>query len=165
MSTRLSLRDFQQGVLDRLKSQGADAHRVSTLGVLVGNEHWLVDMADISEALPLPTLTPVPGVRPWFCGVTNVRGNLYSVTDLAVFFGHEATPRDSATRVLLLGQKYAFSAGLLVTRVLGLRNATEWAQSEQDGEIYLQDSSGQKWRKLDVAALLNRAEFLHIGVH
>ncbi len=164
MSTRLNLRDFQQGVLDRLKSQNADAQRITTLGVLVGDEYWLVDMADISEALPLPALTPVPTAKPWFCGVMNVRGNLYSVTDLAVFFGHETTPRDSATRVLLLGQKFAFSAGLLVTRVLGLRNATEWAQREQDSEIYLQDSSGQEWRKLDIVALLNRPEFLHIGV-
>ncbi|MDP2805190.1 MAG: chemotaxis protein CheW, partial [Gallionellaceae bacterium] len=124
----------------------------------------LVDMADISEALPVPTLTHVPSAQPWFCGVANVRGNLYSVTDLAAFLGYEITVRDSASRVLLLGQKYAFSAGLLVTRVLGLRNAKEWAQSEEGGEIYLLDSSGQKWRKLDVVALLNRPEFLHIGV-
>lgn len=164
MATRLSLRDFQQGVLDRLKSNTSDVHRVTTLGVLVGNEHWLVDMADISEALPVPTLTPVPTVKPWFCGVANVRGNLYSVTDLAAFFGEPLTVRDNAARVLLLGQKYAFSAGLLVTRVMGLRNAKEWVQSEKDGEVYLQDSGGQKWRKLDVVALLNRPEFLHIGV-
>jgi hypothetical protein len=65
--------------------------------------------------------------------------------------------------VLLLGQKYAFSSGLLVTRVLGLRNAKEWAQSEQDGKLFFQDSSGQKWRKLDVVGLLHRPEFLHIG--
>lgn len=163
MSTRFSLRDFQQGVLDRLKSQTTDANRVTTLGVLVGGEHWLVDMADISEALPMPTLTPVPTTQPWFCGVANVRGNLYSVTDLAAFLGGEATVRDSAVRVLLLGQKYAFSSGLLVTRVLGLRNAKEWAQSEEDGKLFFQDSSGQKWRKLDVVGLLHRPEFLHIG--
>lgn len=164
MSTRFSLRDFQQGVLDRLKSQTTDANRVTTLGVLIGNEHWLVDMADISEALPVPILTHVPTVQPWFCGVANVRGNLYSVSDLAAFFGYDATVRDNAARVLLLGQKYAFSAGLLVTRVLGLRNAKAWTQSEENGEIYLQDSSGQKWRRLDIVELLNRPEFLHIGV-
>ncbi|MEI7841497.1 MAG: chemotaxis protein CheW [Gallionellaceae bacterium] len=164
MSSRFSLRDFQQGVLDRLKSQTSDANRVTTLGVVVGKEHWLVDMADISEALPVPTLTHVPSAQPWFCGVANVRGNLYSVTDLAAFFGHEVTERDSSARVLLLGQKYAFSAGLLVTRVLGLRNAKEWKQSGEGENVYLQDSSGQKWRRLDIVELLNRPEFLHIGV-
>jgi twitching motility protein PilI len=164
MVTRFSLRDFQQGVLDRLKSQATDGDRVTTLGVLLGSEHWLVDMSDISEALPLPLLTPVPLAKPWFCGVTNVRGNLYSVTDLAAFLGEEPTVRDSATRVMLLAQKYAFSAGLMVTRVLGLRNPKEWGQSEINGEIYFQDSSGQKWRKLDVEALLHRPDFLHIGV-
>lgn len=164
MSTRLSLRDFQQGVLDRLKSQNVDAARVTTLGVMVGEQHWLVDMADISEALPLPTLTPAPSVQPWFCGVANVRGNLYSVTDLSAFLGREMTQRDAATRVLLLNPKYAFSAGLLVTRVLGLRNAMEWTQSEVQGEILFQDSGGQRWRKLDVQSLLHRPEFLHIGL-
>lgn len=163
MSKRFSLREFQQGVLDRLKSQAAESDRVTTLGVMIGKDHWLVDMQDISEALPLPVLTPVPSTQPWFCGVANVRGNLYSVTDMAAFLGGEATPRDGSVRVLLLGHKYAFSAGLLITRVLGLRNAKEWAQSEQDGEIYFQDSSGQKWRRFDVPGLLHRPEFLHIG--
>ncbi len=124
MSSRFSLREFQQGVLDRLKSQTSDANRVTTLGVVAGKDYWLVDMADISEALPVPTLTPVPSAQPWFCGVANVRGSLYSVTDLAAFLGNEITVCDSSARVLLLGQKYAFSAGLLVTRVLGLRNAS-----------------------------------------
>jgi len=164
MSKRFSLREFQQGVLDRLKDQTAESSRVTTLGVLIGKDHWLVDMSDISEVMPLPAMTPVPVTKPWFCGVANVRGNLYSVTDMNGFLNNETTPRDSSARVLLLGQKYAYSAGLMVTRVLGLRNSKEWQASEQDGEIYLQDSSGQKWRKLDVPSLLHRPEFLHIGV-
>lgn len=164
MSKRFNLREFQQSVLDRLQAQMASgSSRISTLGVQVGDEFWLVDMSDINEVLPLPTLTTVPLTKPWYCGVANVRGNLYSIVDLAVYTGGAATPHEGQSRVLLAGQKFAFNAGLLVTRVLGMRNATEWQRSEQDGEIRLQDGNGQVWRKLEMAQLLQQPEILQIG--
>lgn len=165
MSKRFNLREFQQSVLDRLQAQVAGGgSRVTTLGVIVGDENWLVEMSDISEVLPLPALTPVPLTKPWFCGVANVRGNLYCVVDLAVYNGGAPVSHEGQCRVLLAGNKYAFNAGLLVTRVLGLRNASEWQSIEQDGETRLQDGSGQVWRKLDISGLLEQAEFLQIGV-
>jgi twitching motility protein PilI len=164
MSKRFNLREFQQSVLDRLQAQMASGGaRVSTLGVQVGEEFWLVDMSDINEVLPLPALTGVPLTKPWYCGVANVRGNLYSIVDFAVFEGGPTTPREGQSRVLLAGHKFAFNAGLLVSRVLGMRNATEWQRSEQDGEVRLQDGNGQVWRKLDMAQLLQQPEFLQIG--
>jgi twitching motility protein PilI len=77
--------------------------------------------------------------------------------------GGAAIPREGQSRVLLLGQKFAFNAGLVVSRVLGLRNATDWQSSEQDGEVRLVDGNGQVWRKLDIAQLLQQPEFLQIG--
>jgi twitching motility protein PilI len=164
MSKRFNLREFQQSVLDRLQAQMAmGGSRVSTLGVQIGEELWLVDMSDINEVLPLPPLVAVPLTKSWFCGIANVRGNLYSIVDLSVFTGGAATPREGQSRVLLAGQKFAFNAGLLVTRVLGMRNSTEWQRSEQDGEVRLQDGNGQVWRKLEMAQLLQQPEFLQIG--
>jgi twitching motility protein PilI len=164
MSKRFNLREFQQGVLDRLQAQAAGgAKRVSTLGVQVGDQLWLVEMSDISEVLSAPPLTRVPLTKPWYCGVANVRGNLYSIIDLGMFNGGAAIPLEGQSRVLLVGQKFAFNAGLLVSRVLGLRNATNWRPSEQDGEICFQDDEGQKWHKLEMAQLLNKPEFLQIG--
>lgn len=164
MSKRFNLREFQQSVLDRLQAQvTGGGSRTTTLGVQVGADFWLVDMADINEVLPPPSLTPVPLTKPWYCGVANVRGNLYSIVDLSVYLGGEAIPQEGQSRVLLAGQKFAFNAGLLVTRVLGLRNVTDWQQSEQDGEVYLQDGSGQVWHKLDMSQLLQQPGFLQIG--
>jgi twitching motility protein PilI len=133
------------------------------LGVQVGEEFWLIDMSDINEVLPLPPLTAVPLTKPWYCGVSNVRGNLYSIIDFAVFNGGASTSHEGQSRVLLAGQKFAFNAGLLVSRVLGMRNATEWQSSEQYGEVRLRDGDGQVWRKLDMAQLLQQPEFLQIG--
>jgi twitching motility protein PilI len=163
MSKRFNLREFQQGVLDRMQAQAAGSKRVSTLGVQIGNEFWLVDMSDINEVLSLPTLTAVPLTKPWYCGVANVRGNLYSIVDFSVYKGGAPIPREGQSRVLLAGQKFAFNAGLLVSRVLGLRNATEWERSEQDGEVLLRDGNGQMWHKLELAQLLQQPEFLQIG--
>jgi len=164
MSKRFNLREFQQSVLDRLQAQMASGNRrVSTLGIQVGEEFWLVDMSDINEVLPLPPLTTVPLTKPWFCGVANVRGNLYSIVDFAVYSGGSPTPHEGQSRVLLAGQKFAFNAGLLVTRVLGMRNSTDWQQSEQDGEIRFQDGNGQVWRKMEMTQLLQQPEFLQIG--
>ena len=164
MSKRFNLREFQQGVLDRLQDQvEGGGGRVSTLGVPVGEDFWLVDMSDINEVLPPPPMTPVPLTKPWYCGVANVRGNLYSIVDFGLYTGGAAIPLEGQCRVLLAGQKFAFNAGLLVSRVLGLRNSTEWEQSEEDGEVRLKDGGGQVWRKLEMAKLLQQPEFLQIG--
>lgn len=165
MSKRFNLREFQQNVLDRLQAQiTGDGNAASALGVQVGEEYWLIDMADISEVLPAPPLTPVPLTKPWYCGVANVRGNLYSIVDLGVFLGGTPIPHEGQSRVLLAGKKFAFNTGLLVSRVLGLRNIAEWQCSEQNGEVCLKDINGQMWRKLDMAKLLHQPEFLLIGV-
>ena len=164
MSKRFNLREFQQGVLDRLQAQVAGGgSRASTLGVQVGNEFWLVDMSDISEVMSPPPMTKVPLTKLWYCGVANVRGNLYSIVDLGLYNGSAAIPLEGQSRVLLVGQKFAFNAGLLVSRVLGLRNATDWQSSEQDGEVRLHDVDGQMWRKLEMVQLLQQPEFLQIG--
>src|SRR5512140_2214469 len=93
MSKRFNLREFQQQVLDRLQQQASGSAQVSTLGVQVGQQFWLVDMTDISEVMPMPALTPVPLTKPWYCGVANVRGSLYSIVDLCAFLNSALTPR------------------------------------------------------------------------
>jgi twitching motility protein PilI len=163
MSKRFNLREFQQQVLDRLQAQTAGDSRQSTLGIQLGQENWLVDMTDISEVMPLPALTPVPLTRSWYCGVANVRGNLYSIIDLNTYNRQEATARDAHNRVLLLGHRYAFNAGLLVSRVLGLRNTESWQASEENGSVSYRDPGGQIWHKLDIHQLLSQPEFLQIG--
>ena len=172
MSKRLNLREFQQNLIDRLQVKDLSATRVDTLGVQIAGRNWLVDMVDISEVLPLPALTAVPFTRPWFRGVANVRGNLYSVVDMAAYehsgtaasTGSGQASGDANNRVLLVAERFAFNVALLVDRVLGLRDARTWSQSEADGRIEYRDEQGASWRKLDVRGLLEQAEFLQIGI-
>jgi twitching motility protein PilI len=163
MSKRLNLREFQQRVIDRMQDKDLSAARISTLGVQIAGQNWLVEMTDISEVLPLPPLTPIPFAKPWFRGVANVRGNLYGVTDMASYQHGSAASGDINNRVLLVAGHYAFNAALLVDRVLGLRDARDWQQDDENEQAGYRDEQGARWRTLDVPGLLEQAEFLQIG--
>jgi twitching motility protein PilI len=164
MSKRLNLREFQQNLSNRIHAKDRSAERITTLGVQIAGQHWLVEMTDISEVLPLPSLTYVPLSKPWFRGVANVRGSLYCIADMADYLGGGATVNDAANRVLLVAERHEFNAALLVERVLGLRDAKAWQQSNVEGLVEYRDEQGVLWRKLDVVGLLGQTEFLQIGV-
>jgi twitching motility protein PilI len=164
MSKRLNLREFQQNLIDRLQQTGLSGSRVTTLGVQIAGKNWLVDMESISEVLSVPGLTIVPFTKSWFRGVANVRGNLYSVIDLAAYQHNGTASGDANNRVLLVADRHDFNAALLVDRVLGLRDANNWQTGEFEDQVGYQDESGEHWRKLDLQGLLTQPEFLQAGI-
>jgi twitching motility protein PilI len=127
MAKRISLREFQQSLSERLVSarRGEGGHTL--LGVesgaddLPGGSHWLIDLADSGEVVPLPQLTPAPLTKPWFAGIANIRGVLYSVVDFAAWRGGAPTPINAQSRLLLIGARHGINSALLVRRALGLR--------------------------------------------
>lgn len=162
MSKRFDLREFQQRVLTKLQDKDLPGAQISTLGVQIAGENWLVNMTDISEVLPLPRLTTVPFAKPWFRGMTNVRGKLYGVTDIAAYRGNGTASGDSNNRILLVAERYAFNAALLVDRVLGMRDTQTWRPNEIDGQTVYCDELGTFWRQLNIPELLAQPEFLQI---
>jgi twitching motility protein PilI len=161
MSKRLNLREFQQGLTDRMKAQYQGGEQLSLLGVQIAGQNWLVDMADISEVLPLPPLTIVPHGKKWFRGVANVRGNLYCIADMACYQNLGEVSGAATNRILLLAGKHAFNAALLVERVLGLRDLRS-LRFDQARDLYV-DKQEVDWHKLNVTELLGQADFLQIG--
>lgn len=161
---RIIARPFQsQQELDGHFQAGDRAEeRVSTLGIQIGQDFWLVEMGEISEVLPVPPITEVPFTKPWHCGVANVRGDLYSVVDMAAFMGQEAVPHEGRSRILLVAQKFSFNAGLLVNHVLGLRDIHAWRCGEAEGMVQYEDGQGRVWWLMDVGRLLKQPEFLHV---
>lgn len=170
MGKRISLRDFQASLVERLAEAKSGAAPRSLLGLQSGNDLWLLDLTDSGEIIPLGTLTAAPLTRPWFAGIANIRGALHAVTDFSAFQGGERTPTGSDARLVIPHARYATNSALLVSRVLGLRNpedlTPEPAQGEDPrpwaGEAY-SDSQGRFWRKLLLRPLLTAPDFLDIA--
>src|SRR6185436_3152449 len=96
---RQSLREYQRELSERLRSAEAGS-TASKLGLLVDGNNWLVDLGDAGEVIPLTPITGVPLTQPWFRGVTNIRGNLFSVVDFGAFLGGAAVPLAAQSRLV-----------------------------------------------------------------
>ncbi|MDR2220566.1 MAG: chemotaxis protein CheW [Methylobacillus sp.] len=171
MSKTLDLREYQEDILDRIKERTRsteDASARSRLGVRAGTMHWLVHLDDISEVLPVPEIYPVPLAKPWFLGITNVRGNLYGVSDLAQFAGESPAVTSIASRILLTHPKYKAQAGLLVDAIVGLRTLDDMEAQDASapgawmGRVF-RDAAGETWQEVDIRALLVLPEFMKIA--
>lgn len=168
MAARTSLRDYQRELAARLQGAGS-GHAATKLGMQVGAESWLVDLADAGEVIPVPPIAPVPLTRPWFRGVANIRGKLYSVVDFPAFLGGAAVAPGEQARLLLLSERFRMSSALLVDRSLGLRSAEQLqARAGAPGVPWLRaeyaDKDGRQWKDLDVAQLVQNPEFLAVGI-
>ena len=167
MATKTSLRDYQRDLAERLKNAGA-GRSASKLGVQVGGEAWLVDLTEAGEVIPVPAIAPVPLTRPWFKGMANIRGNLYSVVDFPVFLGRAPATVGDQSRLLLIGERFRLAAALLIDRSLGLRNPDDlrpregglalWARAEYA------DNDGKEWKELDLPQLVQHPDFLSVGL-
>ena len=167
MTASTSLRDYQRTLSARLVNPDA-AQSASKLGVQVGTQRWLIDLADTAEVIPAPVLAPVPLTRDWFLGVTSVRGNLYGVVDFHGFTEGAAAKPTEHSRLLLLADKYRIYSGLLVDRVLGLyrddqlRNAAGDSVSPWAIARFV-DEQSRSWLHLGISRLVAHPDFLQVG--
>jgi twitching motility protein PilI len=166
---RINLRAFQQELSERLRHKTAAQVESLRLALECGDVSWLVRLGDTGEVLPMPQPVPVPLTKPWFLGVANIRGGLYGMIDFGAFMTGRLTARGAGARLVLLGARFAdIRAGLMVDRVLGLRNLTDFTPLEAGGDHpwaarAWRDNVGAEWRELDVARLAQDTEFLQIG--
>jgi twitching motility protein PilI len=169
MAKQVSLREFQQGLAQRLREAQAEAEPTSRLGVRAGEHNWLVKLDDAGEMLSLPEISSVPLTKPWYLGLANIRGVLASVVDFAAFVGGELTVRTPDCRLLLIADRFHAFSGLLVSRMLGLRNVQTFQATTEAGSrpwvsTAYRDEDGNIWYELDVGQLAAHDEFLHVGV-
>ena len=168
---RVRLREFQASLAERLRRAQSAPVTTNRLGFQVGSRNFLVDLADAGEILAVPEITPVPLTKPWYRGLANVRGSLLGVADLSLFADGVATPIDKDSRVLAFAADLRFNAGILVTRMLGLRSSAQLALDTERVEaeapwasVNLIDGDGVRWQELDLALLTSDERFLQIGL-
>lgn len=171
---RVDLRSFQDELATRLAARTAAQVESSRLGLAAGGERWLIRLAEAAEVIAVPPIAAVPLTQPWFLGLANIRGNLYTVVDFAGFVGKPepgAPGANPQSRLILLGERGGdLRAGIVVEAVLGLRNLGELAQATPAPDArawYGQrwtDADGGSWQEIDLARLAVDPTFLNVGV-
>ena len=116
----------------------------------------------------------MPLTQPWFLGLANIRGNLYSVVNLAGFLGHETVVTHGASgqsRLILFGPRAGdLNVGVVVESVLGLRNVADLTPvaSFPDAPAWYgqrwADPDGGAWQEFDLARLAADETFLRVSL-
>lgn len=171
MARKSSLREFQQSLALRLRDAASRKTVLSRLGFQVGQEKWLVNLSDVSEVIPVPNIVPVPLTLPWYRGVANIRGKLYSIADFAAFQEQPAIGIGMERRVILVAEKLIEGSGLVVSRMLGLHNPELFTPESTNNYVAkpwikgaYRDAGGTRWYELDLSGLTRDARFLEVGV-
>lgn len=179
MAAKVSLRQFQQDLAQRLSSAKTAPASSARLGVQCGISYWLIALEDAGEIVPVPELSPVPLSKLWYLGLANIRGSLFSVVDFSAFAGGEAIPRSADSRLILAAPRFGINAALLVSRMLGLRNARDLQQVSGEAQALASGSwvgrawcetlpgeakATREWRELQFERLVESPDFLHVGV-
>jgi len=170
MARRTGLREFQLSVAERIRTAASRTALSSKLGFQVGNENWFVALHQVNEVIPVPPTVSVPLTQAWFRGVSNVRGNLYSVIDFSAFGGGEPITAGVERRVILVSDRLVPGAGLLVSRMLGLRSPEQFTAASRPPNAppwvaaAYTDAGATRWLELDLPALVREQRFLEVGV-
>lgn len=169
---RTRLREFQTQLVERMQAAktGVDT-RVSQLGVMIGQRRWLLSLQEAGEIVSVGAITKVPLTHEWFLGLSSIRGNLISVIDFAQFQGQGTTAIDKESRIVAFAPSLAFNCGLLVTRVLGLRNVADMELQSSPEDVGASwssqnfvDRDQHVWTELNLSLVVQDPQFLHVGL-
>lgn len=144
----------------------------SGLGFRVGDWQLAVTLEEVSEIAKVPSLTRVPGSKPWVKGVANLRGTVLTAVEFARFLGLEKR-RSTMQRRLLVLRADAWTSGLVVDEVYGMRAFHEGDEVTEEEPVapilqpyvasaYRSDES--VWYVFNPSRLLNDSRFLATAV-
>jgi purine-binding chemotaxis protein CheW len=68
----------------------------------VNNEFFAIEALEALEVQKYSEITPVPGTKPYICGLINLRGKVITVIDMRTLFNLERKPVDDRTIIILV---------------------------------------------------------------
>ena len=175
MANRDALRAFQSRLASRLQAARTTGVSASWLAVEAGDAKFLFPLGHAGEIFPWTPPQPVPYTEPWFLGVSNLRGGLYGVVELASFAsGRSAAAAGDAqrsqSRLVALNELLEVNCALLIDRLVGLRGVEAFVASEapaEDAPAWMghtfTDEAGEQWQEVNLQALSQQPQFLSIG--
>ena len=172
MAKKEALRELQARLAEKLQAARTQTRGRSWLAVESAARGFLFPLKEAGEIFALAPLIPVPHTHRWFLGVSNLRGHLHGVVDLAGFLGVKPdTPAAGPSQAQLVGfnQTLDLNCVLLVDKLAGLRSEDQLTPEPGDdapkpsfvGARY-RDASGRAWQELNLAALAGDESFLRI---
>ena len=92
----------------------------SGIGFQLAGHRFVAPLGEVSEILRVPRATKIPGVKSWVNGISNVRGRLLPVIDLAGYLNlaNKGLMRNRRVLVLESGDLYS---GIVVDQVFGMQ--------------------------------------------
>ena len=171
MANKEALRELQGRLARRLQSAQVETPQRSWLAVQVGGRGLLFPLEQAGEIFPPSVPQPVPHTQAWYLGVSNLRGGLVGVVDLALFFGLQVQPEDRAeARLVAFNATLETHCALLVDRLAGLRSLSALELEPPMGEELrpafvggrYRDAQGAVWQEILLAALALDPSFRRI---
>ncbi|HJW11819.1 MAG TPA: chemotaxis protein CheW [Albitalea sp.] len=171
MANKEALRELQSRLAERLQAARTQERGKSWLAVECSSRGFLFPLKEAGEIFAMAPVLAVPHTHSWFLGVSNLRGHLHGVVDLAGFLGVKTGDvlRDQA-RLVAFNGLLELNCALLVDRLAGLRSEEQLSAERDDdanprphfaGARY-RDEAGRLWQELNLAALAGDEAFLAI---
>lgn len=173
-----ALRELQARLTNQLQAAQTQGRGRSWLAVECGDAGLLLPLSEAGEIFPFRGAVAVPHTRPWFLGVTNLRGALHGVVDLGRFLGLAgAAQRAGEGWLVALNPSLDSNCALRVDRLAGLRREDQLHELDADasatdrkrpcfaGASFADDASAtRRWQQISLAELASDAHFLSIAL-
>jgi twitching motility protein PilI len=105
-----------------LPAQDEAVEYFSGIGFSFASLRLVAELGTVAEILDVPKFTIIPGVKPWVLGVSNIRGRLIPIIDLARYFGLQAEKARARERRILVVEQGDILSGLMVDSVQGMQH-------------------------------------------
>lgn len=170
MAKKEALRELQARLAEKLQAARTTERGQSWLAVECSSRGFLFPLKEAGEIFAMAPVVPVPHSHSWFLGVSNLRGHLHGVVDLAGFLGVKGSePLRDQSRLVAFNSALDINCALLVDRLSGLRSESQ-LKPEPDAAgprpafvgHRFKDESGRVWQELNLAALATDEAFLRI---
>jgi twitching motility protein PilI len=122
------LQAFQQRLSAKIQAaQAQSSMELLRLHVRVQGRSLLLALPETNQVIEPSALTHIPLTKPWFSGLTSVRGELTSVVDLGLWLGWGAVQPSASQRWVVLAASLGAPCAIAVDAVLGLVNVNAGA--------------------------------------
>ncbi|MFN9709392.1 MAG: chemotaxis protein CheW [Burkholderiales bacterium] len=168
---REALIGLQVRLAEQLERAKTHVRQRSWLAVETAGVGFLFPLKEAGEIFSISPILPVPHTYPWFLGVTNLRGHLHGVVDMALFLRlrSEVFYREHS-RMIVFNPSLGINCALVIDRLSGLMIEGEITKEPERGDLRpsflvdrYRDDSGRSWQELCLESLAVTDSFLKIS--